>query len=234
MIDRVYQTLRMLANTEIRGNMKPMAFNQALYMTICEIYEEYAFEKNKWTNRLNKGQVNPGDQNIVDLLQEKMDFHLIPSETLAFNSGKFTLPDDLGYLNSVFYTTTNGEVTLCKNVSEFNLLNRAKHTKPSIDFPIGLRAGNKIEISPAAIQDNVTASYRRKVKVPKWTYIMLNDAESFNPSASDFSDIDMHPSEFAKIIVRLCVYFGINLKEQDLKAAGIEEEIQTYNKENAS
>jgi hypothetical protein len=234
MIDRVYQTLRMLANTEIRGNMKPFAFNLALYKVMCEIFEEYPFELNKWTNRLNKGLVNPGDQNIVDLLQEKMDFYLKPSEELTFSGGKFTLPEDLHYLNSIFYTTTNGEVELSKNASEFNLIKRFKHTQPSADFPIGLRAGNSVEILPSTIQNNVIASYRRKLKKPKWTFTTLNGAETFNPDAADFSDIDMHESEFDEIVNRLCVKVGIHVKENDLKESGNEEEIKTYNKENSN
>ncbi len=234
MIDRVYQTLRMLANTEIRGNMKPFAFNLALYQVMCEIYEEYPFDLNKWTNRLNKGQVNPGDQNIMDLIQQKMDFYLKPSEPLVFSGGKFSLPLDLHYLNAVFYTETNGEVSLSKNASEFYLLQRSKYMQPSVDFPVGLRAGEKIEILPSTIQDNVIASYRRKLIPPKWTFIELNGAETFNPSASDFRDIDMHASEFDEIVNRLCTKFGINLKENDLKESGNEEEIKAYNKENAN
>jgi hypothetical protein len=234
MIDRVYQTLRMLANTEIRGNMKPEDFDKALFTVLSEIREEYPFELNKWTNRLNKGQVNPGDQNIVDLIQEKMDFYLKTFEPLTFSGGKFELPADLQYLNSMFYTPTNGEVILSKTSSEFFLVKRFKHTQPSTDFPIGLRSGNKVDVLPESIQNNVIANYSRKIKVPKWTFIVINGAEIFNPSAPDFSDIDMHPSEFGQIVLRLCIKFGVNLKEQDLKAAGIEEDVQKYNKENAN
>lgn len=233
MIDRVYQTVKMLANTEVRGNMKPSDFDKALYDVICEIYEEYPFELNKWTNRQNRGLVNPGDQNIIDLIQEKMDFHVKPA-TLAFTTGKFTLPTDLRYLGTVIYTTANSEVSMCKNASEFNQLKRFKHTQPSIDFPIGYRIENKIEVLPATIIDNVEATYRRNPIIPKWTYTKFSGAELFNPSASDFKDIDLHPSEFDHIVSRLCVKFGINLKENDLKAAGNEEDIQTFNKENSN
>jgi hypothetical protein len=234
MIDRVYQTVRMLANTEIRGNMKPSDFDKALYNVICEIYEEYSFELNRWTNRLNKGLVSPGDQNIVDLLQEKINFHLVSFVPLAFASAKFTLPADLRYLQSIIYTTANSEVSLCKNATEFNLLKRFEKTQPSTDFPIGFRTGNKVEILPDTINGGVVATYRRNPIIPKWTYVVFNGAELFNPSASDFKDIDLHPSEFDHIVSRLCVKFGINLKEEDLKAAGNEDDVQTFTKENSN
>lgn len=235
MIDRVYQTIRMLANTEIRGNMKPSDFDKALYKVIIDIFEQYVFDLNKWTNRMNKGLVSPGEQNIIDLLQEKIDFH-VQSSSLVFDVDKFKLPVDLGYLGTIIYTTVNSEVDLCKNLSEFNHLKRFKHTQPSVDFPVGLRTGKTIEILPATIQSNVKASYRRTPKIPKWTYVKdpISKAEMFNPSAPDYSDIDMHPSEFGEIVTRLCVEFGINLKEEDLKAAGSQEEIQNYNIENSN
>ncbi len=43
MIDRVYQTLKMLANSDVRGNMKPADFDKALYNVITEKFEEYPF-----------------------------------------------------------------------------------------------------------------------------------------------------------------------------------------------
>lgn len=223
----------MLANTEVRGNMKPADFDKALYKAICKIQEENYFELNKWVNRMNKGQVNPGEENIIDLLQQKVDFHL-ESKPLTYSSSKFTLPDDLRYLGTVVYTTTNSEVDICKNLSEFTQLKRFKHTQPSTNFPIGFVLKKSIEILPSSIQNNVIASYKRNPIPPKWTYLFLGGAEVFNPDAPDFSDIDMHPSEFDKIITELCIQFGINLKEDDLKNAGQQEDIQTFNKENSN
>lgn len=233
MIDRVYQTIRMLANTEIRGNMKPADFDKSLYEVMCEIYEQNPFELNRWQNRLNKGLVNPGEQNIVHLLQEKIDHH-VQYASLPFALGKFTLPNDLRYLGTIIYKNENSEVSLCKNLSEFNQLKRFKHTQPSIYFPVAYRLKNEMEILPTIIQGNVEISYRRNPKIPKWTFVEINDTELFNPSAPDFSDIDMHPSEFGKIVTGLCVKWGINLKEEDLKAAGINEDMQTFNKENSN
>ncbi|MFH6944633.1 hypothetical protein [Flavobacterium sp. FlaQc-50] len=233
MIDRVYQTVRMLANTEIRGNMKPADFDKALYAVMIEIYEQYPFELNKWTNRQSKGLVSPGQQNIVDLIAEKIDHYFKSAPSVAV-AGKFPLPTDLRYLDSVIYTTKNSEVVPCKNASEFNLLKRFKHTQPSVDFPIGFIEDKKIEILPATITNNIVINYRRNPKIPKWTYIVINGAEQFNPDAGDFSDIDMHFSEFDVLVTGVCEKFGINLKEPDLKAAAEGEEIQKFNIENSN
>ena len=63
---------------------------------------------------------------------------------------------------------------------------------------------------------------------------MIDDVEGFNPDALDFQDIDMHASEEDDIVSRLCVKFGINLKEQDLQMAGNNDEMQEDNKKNAN
>lgn len=230
MIDRVYQTIKMLANTDGRGNVKPSDFDKALFNVITEKIEEYPFELNRWQNRENKGLVGNGVENIPDVLKEKMN-HYYKMEALVYATPKFTLPADLRYIDAIFYNNT-GEVSKCKNASEFNHLRQFKHTKPSIDYPIGLRIENKIEILPATIIDKVTIYYLRLPKVPKWTYIVINEVELFNPSAGDFQDIDMHPSEEDDIIARLCVKFGLNLKEPDLQAAGTSDEMQEFNKQN--
>lgn len=233
MIDRVIQTVRMLANTEVRGNMKPADVDKAIYQTMLELYEQYPFELNKWTNRQNKGLVGAGQQNIVDLIAEKMNYYF-KSAPMVYDTDKFTLPTDLRYLDSIIYTTANSEVILSKNAAEFNKLKRFKHTQPSIDYPIGLREENKIEVLPVTINANVVVNYRRSPKTPKWTYVVINGAEMFNPSAPDFVDIDMHPSEFTEIVNGVCQKFGINLKEEDLKAAADGEEIQKFNIENSN
>lgn len=239
MIDRVYQTVRMLANTEIRGNMKPADFDKALYEVMIEIYEQYPFELNKWTNRQNRGLVGQGQENIVDLVAEKMNYYF-KSAPLTAVSGKFILPTDLRYLDSIIYTTANSEVSMCKDASEFNQLKRFKHTQPSKNFPIGFKTTDetnkveKVEILPATIVDNVVANYRRNPKFPKWTYVTVLGAEQFNPDATDFSDIDMHISEFDSLVNGVCRKFGINLKEPELKSAADGEEIQKFNIENAN
>ena len=232
MIDRVYQTVRMLANSELRGNIKPADFNKALFNVMTEKVEEYPFELSKWHNRENRGLVGNGQENIPDLIQEKMD-HFLAKASLTYNGGIFTLPNNLRYIDSILHQNKS-EVERCKNASEFNHLRKFKHTQPSLSYPIGLRAENTIEILPATIIDEVTIYYRRTLKMPKWTYIVVGGAELFNPSAADFQDIDMHVSEEDDIVSRLLVKFGINLKEPDLQASGNADEAQEFNKQNSN
>lgn len=232
MIDRVYQTVKMLANSDVRGNMKPADFDKALYNVMTEKFEEYPFELTKYLNRQNRGLVGDGVENLPDIIREKLE-HFLTSGLLTYANGKFTIPANFHYLDSIIYNGLS-ELSICKNISEFNQLRRFRHTQPSIDFPIGFKINNTIEVLPAAIIDKVTAYYLRKPLVPKWTYLVIEDVEVFNPDALDFQDIDMHASEEDDIVSRLCVKFGINLKEQDLQMAGNNDEMQEDNKKNAN
>lgn len=230
MIDRIYQTIKMLANTDGRGNVKPSDFDKALYNVITEIVEEYPFEVNRWQNRENTGLVNDGVENVSDLIRKKMDLYLSPFSSV-FSSDIFSLPLDLKYIDSVIYNN-KAEVSCCKNNSEFNLLKNSKYAKPSVDFPIALQTELGLYVLPVTIIDFIKITYVRKPKVPKWTYTVLDGVELYNPNAPDFQDADIHISEESNIIARLCIKFGINLKEPDLQASGTAEESQEFNKQN--
>jgi len=230
MIDRVYQTVKMLANTEVRGNFKPADFDKALYLVILEKFQDYPFDLNRALNRQNRGLIGNGLENMPDDILEKMQ-HYSTDAILDFNGGKFTIPADVRDIDAVMYLDKN-EVVLAKNTAQFNHIANFKHTAPTIDYPIGLRAGNKIKVLPATIIDNVTLYYLRNPLIPKWTYVMLDDVEMFNPSAGDFQDIDMHPSEEDDIVTRVCIKMGINLKEPDLEASATRKESEKFNQEN--
>ncbi len=232
MIDRVYQTVLMLANSDVRGNIKPADFDKAVYNVILEKYEDYPIELTKALNRQNRGLVGNGVENTPDIIRTKMD-HYLSSATLSFASGKFSLPNNMNYVESFVYDGAT-KITHCKSFSEFIHLKQSKQTKPSINFPVCIKINNTIEIAPASIVDKVVAYYIRKPIPPKWTYVEINGAEIFNPDAPDFQDLDIHPSEEDDVISRLLVKFGINLKEEDLKIAGNNDDIQEENKKNSN
>lgn len=232
MIDRVYQTVKMLGNTEIRGNFKPADFDKAVYNVILEKLEEYPFDLNRALNRQNRGLIGNGLANIPDDILEKMQYFSAEA-SLVFTTGKFTLPDDCRDIDAILHLNKN-EIVLHKNTSAFHHIANFKHTAPTLDRPIGLRAGNTLEVLPATIIDNVTLYYLRSPLIPKWTYIVIDGAEIFNPSAGDFQDIDMDPSEESDIITRVCEKMGINLKERDLQVTASNSETQEFNQQNSN
>ena len=232
-IDRIYKTLLTFTNSDIRGNVKPTDLRLALYDVVNEIVEEYFYEVNRMLNRENRGLINGGFENIPDRIREKILYFLKEDVVLTYAAPYFNLPTDLRYIDSVFYQE-DSEVEFCKHNREFKLLLNYTDSLPTITSPIGLRVGNQIKIAPLTIVDEVTISYLRNPLIPNWTYTIVGGSELFNPSASDFQDIDLHPSEENKVVLMTLKRFGINLKENDLVQVATMKETNEFNQDNAS
>ncbi len=232
-VDRIYKTVLMFANSDIRGNVKPTDLRLALYDVVNEIVEEYFYEVNRMLNRENRGLINGGFENIPDRIREKILYFLKEDVVLNYAAPYFELPADLRYIDSVFYQENN-EVEFCKHNKEFKLLLNYADTLPTNTNPIGLRIGNKIKVAPTTIVDEVTISYLRNPLIPNWTYTVVGGAELFNPSAPDFQDIDLHPSEENRVVLATLKRFGVNLKETDLTQMTAAREQIDFNQDNAS
>ena len=232
-IDRVYKTVLTLGNTDIRGNFKPTDARLAINDAVNEIIEEYFYEVNRLLNRESRGLINGGLENLPDRTREKILHFLKEDVVLNYEEPYFVLPGDLRYIDSVFYQEDN-EVEFCKNSREFKLLANSNDVKPTNTYPIGLLVGNTVKISPSSIINAVTISYLRKPKFANWTFTKIAGAEIFNPSASDFQDIDLHPSEENNVVMRTLYRLGVNLKEQDIMAVTQNQSAQDFNQENAS
>ena len=232
-VDLIYKTVLMFANSDIRGNVKPTDLRLALYDVVNEIVEEYFYEVNRMLNRENRGLINGGFENIPDRIREKILYFLKEDVVLNYAAPYFELPADLRYIDSVFYQDNN-EVEFCKHNKEFKLLLNYADTLPTNTNPIGLRVGNKIKVAPTTIVDEVTISYLRNPLIPNWTYTVVGGAELFNPSAPDFQDIDLHPSEENRVVLATLKRFGVNLKETDLTQMTAAREQIDFNQDNAS
>lgn len=232
-IDRIYKTVLTLSNSDIRGNVKPTDLRLAIYDVVNEIVEEYFYEVNRMLNRENRGLINGGFENLPDRIREKILYFLEEDVCLNYTAPYFDLPANLRYIDSVHYLNYN-EVEFCKHNREFKLLLRYEDATPTVENPIGLRVGNKLRIAPTSIRSNLKISYLRNPKVPNWTYTVVGGTELFNPSAEDFQDIDLHPSEENKVVLGTLKRFGINLKEADLTQLAAAKETLDFNQDNAS
>ncbi len=89
--------------------------------------------------------------------------------------------------------------------------------KPPLVYPVYERFSNIVKVYPETVPDEVYLRYLRTPKIPKWTFFTLPDGNpAYNPTATDFQDFELHESEFSNIVVRMLLYFGINLREADV------------------
>jgi len=81
---------------------------------------------------------------------------------------------------------------------------------------------------------SVTVSYLRNPVQAKWTYTIIDGVEVFNPSALDYVDVDIHPSEEDDIIIRVLQGFGVELKEQDIQQLTQADKLTEFQQEQQS
>ena len=231
LIDRIYSAVKFFINTDVRGNVTPSEFDIALNNAIQDRNEDYFYDISRLVNRENRGLMPNFLENIADRNREKVSHYLVDETPLVLVSGsdnKYTLPEDYRYIDEI----SIGGVTsfeMCKDSKEFNIIK----THATSQYPVLVKIGNTIKVSPATTED-ATITYLRQPKFPKWSFVKVNGAELFNPSASDFQDADIHPSEENEIIRRVLMSFGVNLKEQDIQQYSMNKENTEFNQTNAS
>lgn len=203
-----------------------------IHDVVNEIYEEYFFEITRLVNRENRGLVDGGLYNLPEKLGEKVS-RFLKTANLTYTAPLFSLPADLRYFDTVYYADVN-QVEFCKDAKEFNLVATFPDTIPNDEFPIGLKIGDKIKILPATIVSNVSMYYLRNPLMANWTFQVIDGAELFNPSASEFSDIDLHPSEENNVIMRTLLRFGVTLKEAEIVAFTQSKDNQDFSQENSN
>ena len=226
LIDRIYQKVKTFVNTEIRGNVTPAEFNLFLHDAIQFRNEQYIYDINRSMNRENKGLVTNFLENIPDRIREKV-LHYHTTSVLALDTATTrTPPDDLRYIDNI--ELADGTfLESCRNSREFNI-HKSFATE---QFPVYMVSGQLIRIFPGD-SGTMNISYLRKVNIPKWTYTVVSGAELFNPSANDFVDADIHPSEEDEVVRLVLMRFGINLKETDIQSFSMNKENVEFNQNN--
>lgn len=245
-IDRVYKTIQSLANSDVRGNVKPDELRLSIHSVVNEIYEEYFAENNRIIARETRGLNATGIDDMVARFGQKITYFL-EEELVSKVGGLFHLSKKVRYLDAVFnasetldssnissvyeeFDEESNELEVSRDRRHFELL---KRTVADIDFPVCYYRSNFLEVYPKEIS-KLRVSYLRQPKVANWTFIVIDGVEVFNPSAPDFMDIDLHPSEEFNVILRTLEKFGIVLKENDLKQYFMSKDYAKFNKENAN
>lgn len=225
-IDRVYKTVRAIANTDIRGNVTPAEIRLFINQAVNDIYNSYFSDISRAINRENRGLISVDISSLSSKIGEKID-HFLKESGLLVTDGLIQLPDDLRFLDSIYLD--DYRIDLLKNTREF------KTVKPyaSTTYPIARLKGREIEVYPL-INDTISISYLRNVTVANWTYAIINNTEVFNPSSPQFRDIDLHPSEESNLIIETLKLCGINLKEKDLEGFAYREDNREFNEENTN
>lgn len=214
MIDSVYKTTLTILNKDNKGDISPSEFNVVAKKVQEEIFKEYFEDINRDNVKRDRLMSSEGYGNLPFMERQKID-QFLKSDTISLSSGVGTIPSDLYYFVEDGMTeTTNNKVV--EEVPSYNLnYLKLSGSGPSTVFPVYGKVGSTIEVVPTSISE-VRLRYIKKPSSPQWTYIDLGGNKVYNPSSSTHQDFELHPSEFSNIVVRICLLYGVVIRDADV------------------
>ncbi|HFI4796521.1 TPA: hypothetical protein ACGQK4_002240 [Elizabethkingia anophelis] len=189
-----------------------MEFNSIVGNAQLKVISELFSVFKKTSYREMRMQLANNYGNDAFTQKQLIEFY-VTSKEININGGKAQLPPDVLYVESVFDSDNEYEKVELKT---FNSLSRAKRMRPSQCLPVFTLNNNEIRIS--SNKSSVELDYIRKSKTPKYTFQIVQGIEMFNPSASDFQDIDIPEALFTQLLTEVLSMAGLNVREQEVEA----------------
>lgn len=227
-VDTVYQTVLALANKEQGGYITPQEFNLFANHAQSEIFEQYFYDLNQFKRARGS---NDNEADMVSLLEDKIAVFsqastLANQDPESYNS-KFTLPNDFYRLVDVRTGSLHSDVQINKlSRKDFFEYNQGPLTKGTLKRPnCYLHQDGVVWVNPDLIEE-IWVNYIRKPKVPKWTYVVINEKALWNPMASDKQDFELHDSEQHNLVVKILKLAGVSIKDYNLAQAAGQNEVQ--------
>jgi hypothetical protein len=247
MINQIRNTVLSIISKDNRGYITPEEFNQFARQSQMELFEQYFYDYSNNLNKTNARLHNSGYSDITGRLSEVLD-RFLEETTLVYNgtSDRFYMPGD-DPLNPnelkpyrVIRLTYNGSKEIEK-VSQQKILNllSSNLTTPTTAYPVyALYKYNDsgtagIDVRPTSITSNVSMLYVRHPLDPKWTYTSLSGGQPiFNQSASDYQDFELPLSDGPRLVVKICAYSGVSIREADVVQLMNSEEVMDIQQKN--
>ena len=216
MIDTVRNTVLAILNKNNYGYLSPSDFNLYAQQAQLEIFEDYFYQYNTQINLENArrsgteyADLSKGILEVIDLFSKTA----VLTQATA-NTNTYTMPSDYYLINRVMYGSTEVERV---SQSKISMLNASILTAPSLDFPAYTTEAAKMTVYPATINGatDISSQYVRYPLTPKWTYntALVAQGPVFNQSAADYQDFELPLDNLNDLIVKICKYAGVEIRE---------------------
>lgn len=225
MVNSVRQTVMNILNKDNNGYITPDEFNTFAKQAQLEIFNQYFYDFKNSKLKDMKGMETGGYSDVTKQIDQTIDY-FSKNVPLVYDAlaGTFAMPADWFLLNVLYY---NGkEVTHVNQEKLYYLLN-SNLTAPTTLYPTYVLQGDNITVYPNTIINNIETYYVRYPYDPKWTYTVVNGSPLFNQSANDYQDFELTPSDFPKLVIKICEYAGVSIREQEVVQAAKQEEAYT-------
>jgi hypothetical protein len=244
MINSVRNTVLSILNKSNYGYLSPSDFNLFAKQAQLDIFQDYFYQLNYQISKENVRQSGSGLANISKQYKETIETFAVPPTVLTQDTGNIYFAPSLSTTGSDYFNILNIYVYNTQftpkqflaeadkaSLTELNALERSLMQAPSDIFPMYAIYGDKIHVFPRTISTvgAVECQYIRYPKDPKWTYVSIgvDGAPVFDQSQPDFQDFELPLDDEVALVVKICQYAGVSIRENEVYQFGKGEE--TYN-----
>ena len=228
-INEIYNAVKFFANKEQKGFVKPSEFNTLAQQAQQEVFNEKMDKIRKFKSAERTGtNYRASVEDPTDFLSEISN--LFVDNTLGYNTSTnlFNRISSDSYIEEIYYTNNSGKPTKVEIVSKHNInkLLRSNLIAPSVDYPVALLKRDGIEVFPTSITSGIKMSFYRILSSPVFGYVASGDDYVYNLSTS--TQFELPESTHNDIIIKICKYIGINLRDAELTNYAVQTENQDY------
>lgn len=204
MIDSIYQTAQSLLNKDQLGYLPPFKFNQFINNACNKVYNKLLSDLKSNVRKMNWMLDGKHLADYSEHVKQLVE-HLIDEENVPVVDGVAQLPTELEFVEDVYVGNTNTPIEKV-DYSDFKLLQRNIYASPHDCSPICSKLSRTLKIAPNTISD-IDLHYLRQPKTAKWTFEDDNGKPMFDPTKSDYQDVDM-PYSVKDELISLVVEMG--------------------------
>jgi hypothetical protein len=221
-IDQLYRFVKLMANKENRGWIKPSEFDLLAQRAQLDIIKDrvgvvspdgvingYKANAQFWDELrpvigYNQAIYNDGDG----------DFKLDASDNNIFEEPE---GDYLYFLSAKFA----GKSVDMVDVNELEIRRESHLNPPTDDFPIGVISNEGVRIFIGSDSEDsgvLRMTYIKRPSIPKWGYSTVNNIEVYNAGTS--TQLSLPESTHKEIAHRILAYIGVTLRESTVVEYG--------------
>lgn len=220
MIDTIFKLVQAKLNKEQIGYLKPIHYNLFIGNAVRIEYNDYLTDLKSNVRKANWMLQGKNFANLSEHTKQLLEF--FSDEKTITKTTDFLLPENYEFVEDVF---TNTGIRIEKiDYSDYLDLQTNKYASPTICAPICSLIGTSLKVSPSSI-GSINVHYLRSPKTPKWTFEEVQGKPMFDPTKTDFQDIDMPKNSQDKLASLVFEMASVQLRQ--LNAAQLENQEQT-------
>jgi hypothetical protein len=232
-IQRVYDTLKNLANKDQKGFVTPYVFNSFATLAQLRVFNEI-FGELVEAKKLASAGIDAGS--ILSLREKKMEDMAYYSTISPFNGQPIKIPDNSYKIISVSYEDpldlddAYAKYELITNPSTFEYIKKSRLSYPTDNYRVALVNRDFIRLYPVNSSETYYLYYYRTPGCysfspalgytlntelgPLYAVNVVDNVEIFTPFSS--RNFDLPASYESEIINEMAAMIGLNLRDSDV------------------